>query len=385
MRVSRPVIVALVAFATFIDLVAYSIAVPVLPDLSERFGASPTVIGVLFASFGITGLAVSVPLGVISDRVGRKAPMVLGLVALAVSSAVFALADQLVWLFVARLVQGAADAITWVVGMALIADLFDRDQRGRMLGFVMAASNFGFMIGPTAGGWLYESGGTRLPFLALAAMTTLGAAAFAFVRLPAPGTVEERVPFRDLLRVPAVAACAVAVVAAASTIAMLEPILSLHLADTMAMTPARIGLVFGIAAVASTALHPLFGVLADRFGARRMMLIGLAAMCVVLPFLGAADTARGITATYVLQAITVSLVVTPSLAYMAEVAPTTAFGVGYGVYNVAWSSGLLAGPSTGGFLYERLGFSTLTLGWCATMLLVVALLVWPGRRRVDIN
>src|SRR5882672_9317355 len=122
-RSSRAVAVALVTFATFTDLVAYSVAVPVLPDLSRKLGASPTMIGFLFASFGVTLLTVSVPMGAVSDRIGRKAPMVGGLVALGAASLLFAFGDTLPWLFAARLVQGAADAVTWVVGFALIADL----------------------------------------------------------------------------------------------------------------------------------------------------------------------------------------------------------------------------------------------------------------------
>src|SRR5262245_64485539 len=83
LRTSRAFAVALVTFATFADLVAYSVAIPVLPDLSRRLGASPTMIGLLFASFGVTLLIVSLPMGAVSDRIGRKAPMVGGLVALA--------------------------------------------------------------------------------------------------------------------------------------------------------------------------------------------------------------------------------------------------------------------------------------------------------------
>src|SRR5579864_6817676 len=115
LRTSRAAAVALVTYATFTDVVAYSIAVPVLPDLSRRLGASPTVIGLLFASFGVTLLTVSIPMGAVSDRVGRKGPIVGGLVALAAASLLFAFADGLPLLFVARLVQGGADAVTWVV------------------------------------------------------------------------------------------------------------------------------------------------------------------------------------------------------------------------------------------------------------------------------
>jgi len=76
LRNSRATAVALVTFATFTDIVAYSVAVPVLPDLSRRLGASPTMIGFLFASFGVTLLTVSIPMGAVSDRMGRKAPLV---------------------------------------------------------------------------------------------------------------------------------------------------------------------------------------------------------------------------------------------------------------------------------------------------------------------
>src|SRR6185295_4282137 len=115
LRKSRATAVALVTFATFTDIVAYSVAVPVLPDLSRRLGASPTTIGFLFASFGVTLLAVSIPMGAVSDRVGRKWPMVAGLVGVGAATLLFAFARTLPWLFAARLVQGAGDAVTWVV------------------------------------------------------------------------------------------------------------------------------------------------------------------------------------------------------------------------------------------------------------------------------
>ena len=214
LRSSRVVAVALVTSATFTDLVAYSIAVPVLPDLSRRLGASPTMIGLLFASFGVTVLGVSLPMGVVSDRIGRKLPMVAGLAALAASSLLLAFADRLPWLFAARLVQGAADAVTWVVGFALIADLYGPDERGRVMGLVMSGANFGFMIGPTLGGWLYEAGGIvcRLcRWLARAMLVGLG---FLWLRLPDTHACASRCRCATVLRVPAVAACALAVVAA---------------------------------------------------------------------------------------------------------------------------------------------------------------------------
>src|SRR5437667_9977194 len=134
LRSSRALAVALVTFATFTDIVAYSIAIPVLPALSRRLGASPTTIGLLFASFGVTLLTVSIPMGAVSDRMGRKAPLVGGMLALAAATLLFAYSEGLPWLFAARLVQGAADAVTWVVGFAMHHDRYGPDERGRMSG-----------------------------------------------------------------------------------------------------------------------------------------------------------------------------------------------------------------------------------------------------------
>jgi DHA1 family solute carrier family 18 vesicular amine transporter 1/2 len=377
LRNSRAVAIALVTFATFTDIVAYSVAVPVLPDLSRRLGASPTTIGFLFASFGVTLLTVSIPMGAVSDRIGRKAPMVGGLVALAAASLLFAFSESLPWLFAARLVQGASDAVTWVVGFALIADLYGPKERGRVMGLVMSGTNFAFMFGPTLGGWLYESGGIRMPFLFVSGLAVVGATALLWFEIPNVRTAHEVVPIGTVLRVPAVAACTGAVVAASATISMLEPVLPLFLSATLGIGPARIGLIFGIGAVASTVLHPLFGRLVGPFGARRLTMIGLVLVACLLPLLSLTWSYQSAIAFYVLSGSSVSLVITPSLAFMAEATSSAgvgSFGVGYGLYNMAWGAGLLTGPAIGGFLFERIGFSQLTLLWAPLLLFVTWLL-----------
>ena len=68
-----------------------------------------------------------------------------------------------------------------------------------------------------------------------------------------------------------------------------------------------------------------------------------------------------------------AFVITPSLAYMGEAttdAGVRSFGVAYGLYNLAWGAGLLAGPAIGGFLFERMGFSRLLVAWAPGIALV---------------
>ena len=386
LRRSRAVTVAVVTLATFTDIVAYSVAVPVLPDLSRKLGASPTMIGLLFASFGLTLLIVSIPMGHVSDRTGRKAPLVGGMIALAASTLLFAYSDGLPWLFAARLVQGAADAVTWVVGFALIADRFGPDERGRVSGIVMSGTSGAVMVGPTIGGWLYEVGGIRAPFLLVAALAALVAVGFLWLEIPSQHTESEPVAISVVLRSRLVAVCAAVVVAISATLTMLEPVLPLYLNAKLGLGPARIGLLFGCGALGSTILHPIYGRLADRWGGRRLMLIGLPLVACVLPLVNFTWNFPSTIAFFVLNTMAVGLVITPSLAFMAEAvagAGVGSFGVGYGLYNMAWGAGLLAGPAIAGFVYERAGFAWLTLLW-APLLLIVSLLlarVQSGVRR----
>jgi multidrug resistance protein len=377
--------VALVTAAVFTDILAYSIAVPVLPHLSRQFGASPTVIGLLFASFGVTLFAISVPMGTYSDRIGRRLPLVGGLLALAAASVLFAFAPGMTWLFAARLVQGGADAVTWVVGFALIADLYAAEERGRVMGLVMSGSTFGFMTGPTIGGWLYETGGIRLPYIFIAGVSLVVAAGIAALEFPSKSAAHEPLPLSAIVQVPAVATCSIAVIVGGGTIAMLEPVLSMFLSSKIGLGPARIGLVFGGGALVAAALHPMFGHIADRVGGRRLTLWGLAAIGAMLPILSQSWSFQSAVGVYVIAALAIATMITPSLTYMAEAtasAGSPSFGVAYGLYNVAWAVGLLVGPAVGGFLYERLGFTTLTVIWAPTVAIVALVLsrVDVGRR-----
>jgi DHA1 family solute carrier family 18 vesicular amine transporter 1/2 len=377
LRESRSVAVALVTAATFTDIVALGVAVPVLPDLGRRLGASPAMIGLLFGSFGATMLLVSMPMGAVSDRVGRRAPMLGGLIALAASTLLFSYATTLPALFAARLVQGAADATTWVVGFALVADLYAPEERGRITGIILGGTSVAYLVGPSIGGWLYEMGGIRLPFLAVTGMAVLTLAGFSWLRLPDHRATREPVPFVALLRHPQVLTCGVVVLLMAGTMTMFEPVFVLFLQDTLHISPARVGTVFAAAALANTIFHPIIGRMSDAWGARRLVGIGMLAWSAALPLLPYASSFQLAIVLCVVQAATFALVGAPSLTFMAEAtseAGLGSFGTAYGLYNAIWALGLLAGPPIGGYLYERIGFSSLTLRWSAVVVAITLVL-----------
>jgi predicted MFS family arabinose efflux permease len=294
---------------------------------------------------------------------------------LAASTMMFARADSLTALFAARLIQGAADGVTWVVGFALIADCYGPDDRGRVMGYVMSGTSFGIIVGPSIGGWLYEAGGVALPFEVVSIFSLVCAAGFAFLRPRPLDTRSSRASIWSVVRMPPVALCAAAIVLTGSTIAMLEPVLPLFFDKHLGLTPAQIGLLFGVAAVASTLMPLVYGPMIRRWGARQLTLTGLVLTAAWLPMMATASSFRTALALIVVQWIAVALIITPSLAYMAEVtafAGGDAFGIGYGIYNTAWGFGLLAGPALGGWLFDHVGFAALATGW-AVVTIVAAL------------
>jgi predicted MFS family arabinose efflux permease len=109
------------------------------------------------------------------------------------------------------------------------------------------------------------------------------------------------------------------------------------------------------------------------------MMLGLVVASAVMPFLPRADTYGRMIATFLAQAGTLSMVVTPSLTYMAEAgarAGAASFGISYGLYNFAWGCGLLAGPAMGGAAYDWIGFSRTMWVW---PLFLLATAVWFAR------
>jgi MFS family permease len=65
----------------------------------------------------------------------------------------------------ARFLQGASAAATWVAGLALLADTYPSHELGSAMGLVMTAMSLGMLLGPPFGGFVYEWGGYQLPFI----------------------------------------------------------------------------------------------------------------------------------------------------------------------------------------------------------------------------
>jgi MFS transporter, DHA1 family, tetracycline resistance protein len=151
-----------------VDLLGFGIILPILPLFSERFGASPTTIGLLVASFSAAQFVAAPIMGRVSDRVGRKPVILVSLFGSAVGSLVLGLAGAVWMLFLGRIIDGASGASV-SVAQGAITDIAEPKDRARLLGLLGAAFGVGFVLGPALGG-IAAVAGPRVPFFVAAAI-----------------------------------------------------------------------------------------------------------------------------------------------------------------------------------------------------------------------
>ena len=176
---SRPLLVLFVTI--LVNLIGFGIIIPLLPFYAEQFGASPIVIGLLFASFSIAQLVAAPLLGEWSDRWGRRPVLILSLIGTAVSFAMLAVAGSLTMLFAARIVDGLSGG-NITTARAYIADVSTEENRAKMYGFLGAAFGLGFILGPALGGAFSHISYTAPIWVAVA--VTVAATVMAWLWLP---------------------------------------------------------------------------------------------------------------------------------------------------------------------------------------------------------
>jgi DHA1 family tetracycline resistance protein-like MFS transporter len=176
---TRPLLV--IFLTIFVNLIGFGIIIPLLPFYAETFGASPLVVGLLFAAFSLCQLVAAPLLGDLSDRYGRRPVLIFSLLGTVVSFVMLAVAHSVAMLFFARIVDGLSGG-NISTARAYVADVTEPKDRARAYGLIGAAFGLGFIFGPALSGVLAKVSYTA-PIWAAAALT-LAATALAWFWLP---------------------------------------------------------------------------------------------------------------------------------------------------------------------------------------------------------
>ena len=173
----------------FIDLLGFSLILPLLPFYAEEFGASPTLIGLLVASYAAAQLVGAPILGRMSDRFGRRPILIISIAGTLIGFLMLGFANSLWMLFASRLLDGFTGG-NISVAQAYITDITDEKSRAKGLGLLGAAFGLGFIVGPAIGGTLSVYG-FALPAFVAAGLSLLALLGVIFF-LPESLTIEQR-------------------------------------------------------------------------------------------------------------------------------------------------------------------------------------------------
>jgi len=158
-----------IILVVFIDLLGFSLILPLLPYYAKTFHANQTVTGILIASYALMQLIGAPILGRLSDRFGRRPVLLLSVFGTFLGFLLLGFANTLWMLFAARIIDGLTGG-NLSVAQAYISDVTDAQNRSKGLGMIGAAFGLGFIIGPVTGGFLSQWG-YAVPAFAAAAVS----------------------------------------------------------------------------------------------------------------------------------------------------------------------------------------------------------------------
>jgi MFS transporter, DHA1 family, tetracycline resistance protein len=382
----------------FVDLLGFSLILPLLPYYAEKFGATPTIIGLLTASYAAASLIGAPFMGRLSDRFGRRLILLLSVAGTLVGFLLLAFAEPIghnlaslvastainVFIMGVLFLSRSIDGLTGgniTVAQAYISDITDEINRARGLGLIGAAFGLGFIIGPAAGGLLSKFG-YSVPALAAAGLSFLNLISIFFF-LPESLTEERRLAMSLQKRPPfTLKALGIAIKRPnvgpllqvrfifAMAFAMFQSIFSLYAASKLKLSPQTTGYVLAYVGVISVLVQGIgVGLVTKRFKENTiiirsmwLMFIGLAGWAVtpnlpvLLVIMLPLAVGGGMLNTVINSAITKA--VTPE-----EIGGTL------GISTSIESASRVIAPSAGGFLLQSLG------AW-APGLVSAALMAW---------
>jgi MFS family permease len=381
----RHPILRLLLALVFVWAFAFGLTIPFLTLTARDRGVSLDAIGVIAASFLITQILFQVPLGALSDRVGRAGPLAAGIALFSLATIGFTQADSAAAFILLRAAQGVAFALGLPAYRALVADVTPPDQRGRAYATLGMSYSAGLLLGPAIGGLLVSPLGRDALFLLTAAMeAALAVGVLLFLRGAGQpgrrGATGQQVPLSALLVRPLVAAFVLGF-AGHIQYGFFESIWGLYVADRGG-NDLMVGLSFSTFAVANLALAPLGGRLADRGDYPRWLLVGFLGLAAVVAGYGLVPWVPAILALGLCQGASAAIAFPTLDAYLAARADPRVQGRIQGAFSSAMTAGAASSALGGSVLYTVAPGLPFVLGGAVlAALAVVAVGMIRGRER----
>jgi MFS family permease len=372
--------------AGFVDMVGFSMVLPLMPFYATRMGASEFVFGCLFAAHPFAQVATAPLWGRLSDHWGRRPVILLGLSMASVAYLLFGLADSL-WMFlVMRLVQGAGGGITGVIN-AYVSDSVEPHNRGKALGWLTAATSAGVMIGPVLGSFAARVS-QQLPGFLAAGLAFLNVV-FAWRLLREPAVARHRGPQKPLgravievFRHPGTPAHRMVWIYAAGMMAFMamNSMLALYLGRRFGITETNAGYFYlYVGAIGVLMRGGVLGPLFTRLGEIRVLQLGALSLALGQALMPLSTNLVMLAGVIALIPIGTSMLFPATSSQVSHHAAAGHVGQALGVQQAVGGVARMLGPLWAGAAFQHMGVAWPF--WLAAVLMLGALTLALGADR----
>ncbi len=355
---------------------------PVFPVYAGVLGASMGTVGLAVGAYGLTQMLLRIPLGIISDSIGkRRIFVVIGLLICGAAALGFAFAPTPFWLVIFRGVMGVS-AATWVCSTVLFTSYFPKSHPSVPLSIMTFASAIGQVLAVSAGGEMAQRLGWIAPFWASLILSII--AALVLFRVPEDVTakampISKEAMMRTANSSALILACILGILmqyVTWSTVNGFTPILA---TERFAATRSQLGYLTTTGLLAYSLVCLFTPRLVRRFGESATLVVSillLAAGILPTPLVGGLP---GLVVLQVLGGVGRGLLYPLLLSLSIKTAAPQDRASAMGVFQATYALGMFVGPSFSGGIAEAFGLDAVFV-LCGVLALMCLPIVWVAGR-----
>jgi DHA1 family multidrug resistance protein-like MFS transporter len=324
-----------------------------LPLLAKDLDPTGSLVGLVVSAWFLARVFIEIPSGFLSDRIGRRRLFVLGIGLAVGGSLLCATAPTILFLIAGRAIWGFGIALFFLSNTAILFDLFDPAVRGRAVGTFQSIEMIGSFIGGPIGGVLAGVIGYNAVFYFTVALTGFSLVlAFALKDLRGiggrPPQPLSQPSFRDALsslkRWPILVICLTCLARMLIMNGVMSTVFQLYLYENLGFGVTLIGIVVGARTAGTAAATLASGYLSDRFGRKRIILLGLVLEAPCLYAYTLVNSFTAILLVGFLDAFGAGLAWTTLIVLLSEIVKPEYRGVAIGFYRTFMDVGGVLGP-----------------------------------------
>lgn len=364
---------------------------PVLSLLAFYLGAGPEAIGLAVGISTVTGIFFKLPSGALSDIIGRKKTMLIGLFVFAVMPFTYLFIRDYSLLIVIRFLHGFATAVYGPVSMAVVADIAGA-RKGEMLSWFSSLTIVGTLLGAPVGGFILYSAGSAGPSLSefqmvyfVSGVAGVLSLIIALKVLRGGERKEKGKGIRESLQrffagIKEVASDKRVLITSNMeglqnlTVGALEAFLPIYAVKIVGLNEFQAGLLWGIQIVVTILSKPIMGRTSDRYGRKPLITTGMILCAISFGSIPLLKDFYSLMIAAVVFGLGEAFVTSSSAALVADLCKEKHFGTAMGTFGTIFDIGHASGPILAGLLIAR--FDYLFSFWIMAAILILSLPVF---------